>query len=64
MLAIVAFGVASFFVAEVGKAKVSGARRLWCEMSALVVPSSLRGCVRLVVREGIGLLGKEELVLG
>jgi hypothetical protein len=64
MLAVVTFGIASFHVAETGKAKVSGARRFRCEMTAFVVPSGARGCVRPVVREGIGLFGKWEFVLG
>jgi len=64
MLAIVAFGVASFHVAEVGKAKISSARRLSREVTAFAVPTSVRGCVRLVVSEGIGFVGEGEFVLG
>src|SRR5689334_7853272 len=46
MLAVGAFGVAPFHVAEVGQAKISGTRRLGCEVTPFVVPTGVRGCVR------------------
>jgi len=62
MLAIVAFGVAPFHGTEVGNAKISGARYLGCEVTAFVVPTGVRGCVRWVLDEGVGLVGEWEFV--
>jgi hypothetical protein len=62
MLAVGAFGVAPFHVAEVGQAKISGTRRLGCEVTPFVVPTGVRGCVRWVLDEGIGLVREREFV--
>jgi hypothetical protein len=70
LVAVVAFGVASFRFAATGQAPVSGAVLLWCQVGSLPVPGAVSGYAGLVGYGRVwvggigGFVGEGEFVLG